>query len=245
MKKITFEIEGQEYKLPNYISIENYSKIFKIKDLFVDEYFNAKLISTLSGVKVERLMEANYQDLIKLVRYVMTLFPKDSNKFYQTFEFEGVKYGFLPDWKDMSFGEFVDLDTLMTKRGNELYDSLHYITAILYRPITKQYDGGRYDIEKYDVDTMMERADKFKKLDAKYFLSAQFFFLLFVRKSRYPTLKSLVKKMTFWQKVKMIKMYYLMKWKGVSVDSLDGLGSLIDWQTMISPNTKKSRVKKS
>jgi hypothetical protein len=47
MKEVTFELEGVEYQLPNKITIENYVKIFKIKELFSDQYFAAKLINKL------------------------------------------------------------------------------------------------------------------------------------------------------------------------------------------------------
>ena len=36
---IDFNIEGKKYDLPDFISIKNYVKIFKVKDLFSDDYF--------------------------------------------------------------------------------------------------------------------------------------------------------------------------------------------------------------
>jgi len=41
---VKFKLEGKEYKLPEFISISDYVKISKVKDLFTDEYFYPKLI---------------------------------------------------------------------------------------------------------------------------------------------------------------------------------------------------------
>lgn len=57
MKKITFELEGVEYKLPYYLTIGDYVKIFKVKDLFEDEYFSVKLINIITGAPMELLMK--------------------------------------------------------------------------------------------------------------------------------------------------------------------------------------------
>ena len=42
---INFKIEDKNYTLPDYITVGNYSKLFKIKDLFEDEMFAAKVIN--------------------------------------------------------------------------------------------------------------------------------------------------------------------------------------------------------
>lgn len=202
--KITFEVDGKEYEIPDYITIEDYVKVFKVKDLFVDEYFAAKVLSILTGAKVDDLLTVNYQVLEKLAGLALSKFPKDK-RFYQKFEFNGKEYGFLPDWRKMSYGEFIDLDTLMSRKDNELLDSVHLMTAIMYRPIIKTKRNGAYEIEEYDMDKMEERAEEFKKLDAKYFISGQFFFINFVRTYRGRSLLYLaMEKMTMKQRMKML-----------------------------------------
>ena len=56
---IDFNIEGKEYVLPDYMSIGNYVKIFKVKDLFSDDYFSAKMVSLVSDCPVEDLLECD------------------------------------------------------------------------------------------------------------------------------------------------------------------------------------------
>ena len=57
------------------------------------------------------------------------------------------EYGFIPSLEDMSFGEYVDLDTFI---GDN--DNLHRAMNVLYRPI-KLKQGNRYILEDYNPDT--------------------------------------------------------------------------------------------
>ena len=240
MSRISFEIEGKEYFLPDYISIEDYVKVYKIKDLFVDEYFSVKLLNILTGAPVEQLMEVNYNTIEQLTNYAMSKFPTDKTKFIPKFEFEGVKYGFIPNWKDLSFGEFIDVDTLMSRKGNELLDSIHIITAILYRPIIEENKKGVYKIEKYDTDKMLDRAETFKRLDSKYFIGSQFFFHKFETKYFERIHQSLIPKMSIWMQIKLIWKMRKMIYQIVFKKDSDGSQLLTDLQTMILQNIIKS-----
>ena len=59
----------------------------------------------------------------------------------------GVDYGFIPDLENMSFGEYVDLDTFI---GDN--DNLHRAMNVLYRPIDLK-QGQRYTLKEYNQDT--------------------------------------------------------------------------------------------
>ena len=60
MKDIEFELKGVEYKLPDFISIENYVKVFKIKEIFSDSYLAAKILNIVTGAPLDLLLEVNY-----------------------------------------------------------------------------------------------------------------------------------------------------------------------------------------
>lgn len=183
MSDVKFELDGVEYQLPNFISIENYVKIFKIKDILSDEYFGAKLVSIMSGAQVDKLLETNYQHVEYLASYIMSLFPQGEPQFIDKFELDGIDYGFLPSWKKVSFAEFVDLDTLMSKKSDEMLNYIHIMTSIMYRPIITDPSKHDFEIEKYNSESMIKRAELFnKELDIKYFMGAQFFFIKFASK---------------------------------------------------------------
>jgi hypothetical protein len=178
-----FKIEDKEYNIPQFISIENYSKIYKVKDLFSDDYFSAKLVSLVTGAPVEDLLESDYQELSYIAAYIMSLIPLDTPKFVDRFELNGVKYGFFPNWRDLTYAEFVDIDTISTKKQEEVLDMLHILCSVMYRPIINERSEHDFDIEKYDVKKMVTRSELFKKeLDCKYVLGAMFFFINFARK---------------------------------------------------------------
>lgn len=202
---IKFEINNKEYELPEFVSIKNYVDIFKIKDLFSDDYFSAKLLNIVTGIPIEEVLASDYSQVNYLATEILQKIPLKTPEFIDRFEIDGIKYGFIPDWKDMSFAEFADLDTLSTKKQDELLTNLHIIASIMYRPVTTEKSLHDYEIEKYDVKKMKKRAEIFKdKLDIKYVLGAQFFFINFANKySNYFHLSS-IQTLSIWTRIKIL-----------------------------------------
>jgi len=242
MKNITFELQGVEYQLPNFMSIGDYVKIFKVKDLFEDEYFAIKLINIITGAPMDLLMKANRQVINNLSGELLKIIPTREPGFVDRFELDDVEYGFIPSWKDMSFGEFADLDTLMTKKPEDMLNYLHIITAILYRPITKVYSEHKFEIEEYNVHTMEIRAELFKnKLNVEYALGSQFFFIHFAKIYSKNTLTSSLS----WMRISLIQIKFAWKWRKQIWKSLwrknsDGTLFLTELQMMILQDTIKS-----
>ena len=242
---IKFKIEQTEHKVPDFISIENYSKIYKIKDLFSDDYFAAKLISIVTDAKVEDLLESDYQEVSYLASYIMSLIPTEKPEFVDRFELNGVKYGFFPSWKELTFAEFIDMDTLSTKKSDEILDTLHILAAIMYRPITEEKTEHDFKIEKYDVNTMIERAELFKKqLNVKYILGAQFFFIKFASRFSSYTQISSIKTLSIWTKIKIVWSMRKLMWNIIFRRRSVGSLSSTELLTMILQSTKSS-IKKT
>ena len=238
--KVEFEIDGKNYELPEFINVEQYTKIFKLKDVLSDEYFAVKLINALSGCPVEDLLQVNYQQIEHLALYCMSLFPKDKEKFIDRFEIDGVQYGFLDSWKKFSFAEWVDLDTLITKNPEQVIDNIHIILAIMYRPIVSEdKKTKKYTIEKYDSEKMIERAELFKKnLDVRIYFGTLVFFSRFVKKYTSPTQQSLTS-LSLWTQMKLVWKYRKII-KIVSQANGDGISSLTNLPTMILQSTMES-----
>ena len=239
MKKVTFELEGVEYKLPYYLTIGDYVKIFKVKDLFEDEYFSVKLINIITGAPMDLLMKANRDVINTLSMELLKIIPTSEPAFADKFTLEGVEYGFIQTWKNMTFGEFADLDTLMTKKPEEFLNYLHIITAILYRPITKYKGKHKFEIEEYNVHTMEERAELFKnKLNVEYALGSQFFFIHFARTSFQNTRIS----SKMWMRISWMQIKFVWKWRKKIWTNLwrknsDGTWFLTELQMMILQDT--------
>jgi hypothetical protein len=247
MKRITFDLDGVEYKLPQQLTIENYVKIYKVKDLFDEEYFLPRLINILTDAPMDLLLKAERGKVQMLNQPLMDILPSGNPPFLDRFELDGVQYGFIPSWKKMSFGEFADLDTLMTKKPEDMLDYIHIITAIMYRPIISEKTKHKFEIEEYNQVTLEERAELFKKkLDVEVALGGQFFFTQFAKNYLNPTRISLKS----WMKISwvQIKMAWRMRkwiWKLIFRKRLDGTSFLIDFQTMMLQDTNKLLKKQS
>ena len=241
MRKVTFELDGKEYKIPQILTIENYVKIYKVKDLFDEEYFLPRLINILTDAPMDLLLKAERDKIQMLNKPLMDIFPSDKPVFLDRFELDGVQYGFLPSWKKMSFGEFADLDTLMTKKPEEMLDFIHIITAIMYRPIVKEISKHKFEIEEYDFNSTQERAELFKKkLDVEVSLGGQFFFTQFARNCFNPTQTSL------WEWMKISRIQIRIAWKMrrqilklIFKRRSDGISFLTDFQMMILQDMNK------
>lgn len=235
---IKFKIEQKEYYIDDFMSIENYSKIYKMKDLFTDEYFAAKILNIVCGTPMEDLLECPFEEINYLASQIVNKIPNESDvKFVDRFELNGIQYGFFPDWKEMTFAEFIDLDTISTKKTDELLSLLHILCAIMYRPITEEISLHNFKVEKYDVDKMKVRAELFKKqLDIRIILGGQFFFIKYAKKySNY--IPPYLGKLTIWNQFKMIWILWRMIFKITSKNRSGGFLSSTKLVTMILRNT--------
>ena len=242
MGKITFELDKKQYELPGFLSIENYVKVYKVKDFLGEEFFQAMLLNAITGAKMESVLKGSHAEITYLSNYLITLFPNTDYPFYDTFTLNGVDYGFIPSWKSMSFAEFVDLDTLMNKPMNEIIENLHIICAIMYRPITKKNTEHDFIIEEYDSEEMIQRAEIFKReLDVKYVLGGQFFFSQFAEQSLKNTpLYSMSKWKNFWLKMKVTWKMRKWIWKSLLNKRLDGSQLSIALLEMMLQDIQKS-----
>ena len=242
---IEFNLNGKDYEMKEFLSIGDYMKIFKVKDLFEDEYFKAKVINLLTDCPMDDLIGADNHKVDFLATSIFAMVPRQPVQFKDRFELDGIEYGYLPSYKKISFGEFVDMDTLLTKKPEEAIDYLHIITAIMYRPIIKSKSKHDFQIEKYDGSTVEERANLFKeKLDIKFTLGGQFFFTQFVSKSYNSTPLSLRKRMLMeWRTLKVLWKHRKTVWKLLLKKDLDGTSSLIEFQMEMLRSTLKSMKK--
>jgi hypothetical protein len=242
---IKFKLEEKEYNVPDFISIDHYSKMYKVKDFFTDDYFAAKLITIVTDAKLEDLLESDYQEISYISSYILSLLPQDKPPFKDRFTLDGIEYGFFPNWKDLTFAEFVDMDTISTKKPDELLGMLHILAAVMYRPIIYKRSEHDFDIEKYDVKTMVQRSELFKyKLDVRYILGAQFFFIKFAKRFSLYSQASSIRNLSIWMRMKLSWKMRRIIWRMIFKKSSDGSLSSTELLQMILQNTSTS-IKKT
>jgi len=134
------------------IRLEQYQKFVKLYDGEVTEEFMAlKMLEIFCGVKLSDAYNLRYKDVDGVVQ-ILTETLNDKPQLVRTFFMDGVEYGFIPNLDDMSFGEYIDLDTYL---GD--WQNIHKAMAVLYRPIKSKY-GERYNIVDYQIiDSEMMR----------------------------------------------------------------------------------------
>ena len=147
------------------ITLKQYQKFLKIQENNDDVYFlQCKMIEifcNLDAVSVRLLKVLDANRVMDILNDMLNSTPE----LIRTFKLGGIEYGIIPDFDDMSLGEYIDLDTYM---GD--WENMQIAMNVLYRPI-KEKLGEKYIIKDYDVTTK----DKLTEIPVDVVLGAVFF----------------------------------------------------------------------
>ena len=132
----------------NEITLGQYQEFAKLDGTLEDTHDTAiqlKIVEIFCKVPeiVVRNMKAT--DIAEVCEIINTMF-NTNHQLINKFSLGGVDYGFIPELDDMTFGEYMDLDTFI---GDN--DNLHRAVNVLFRPIEHKR-GARYTIKDYDAD---------------------------------------------------------------------------------------------
>jgi hypothetical protein len=136
----------------NDVTLKQYQEFSKLEsklDETNDSAIQLKIVEIFCKVPeiVVRNMKAT--DIAEVCEIINTMFDVQ-HQLINRFTLNGVEYGFIPELDDMSFGEYMDLDTFI---GDN--DNLHRALNVLFRPIEHKR-GNRYKIKEYNPDTSEE-----------------------------------------------------------------------------------------
>ena len=148
------------------ITLGQYQKYLKIQSENEDENFLAiKMIEIFCGLRGDTIMAMKAKS-IKDITMILTDMFNEKPQLVKEFKLNGRTYGFIPKLEDMSFGEYIDLDTYIGDMEN-----IHRAMNVLYRPIKQKYDD-KYLIEDYTGDD----PEKMKSMPMDAVLSSILFF---------------------------------------------------------------------
>tara|TARA_R110000803_G_scaffold22983_1_gene56655 strand:+ start:177 stop:830 length:654 start_codon:yes stop_codon:yes gene_type:complete len=148
------------------ITLRKYQKFVKLNVEDADERFlQIKMIEIFCEISHEKILKIKFSDADKVTAILGDMFLQKP-KLVTKFKLNGVDYGFIPELDEISFGEYIDLDTYL---GD--WENIHTAMNVLYRPI-ESVKGERYVIKDYNVDTKDNLLDM--PLDAV--ISSVFFF---------------------------------------------------------------------
>ncbi len=129
----------------NEITLGQYQEFDKL-DLTKEAEVQSKMIEIFCKVPVEVVRSMKAKDITDICVIINNMFDTE-HQLINRFQMNGIDYGFIPDLENMSFGEYVDLDTFI---GDN--DNLHRAMNVLYRPIDLK-QGQRYTLKEYNPDT--------------------------------------------------------------------------------------------
>lgn len=191
-KKIELEL-----KVPvsmSSIKLGDYQKYIKIvnglkDDEGSDNFLRLKILEIFCNVELKDSYKLPLSVFDSAINKVLDCLNEETpliRRFYITGP-EGetpVEFGFIPNLHEMSFGEYVDLDTQITDLQN-----IHKAMAVLYRPIIEKKKDA-YKIAPYEGHEKTEELMRDMPLDVA--LGALvFFYRLGMKLSKYTTVSSL------------------------------------------------------
>lgn len=149
----------------NEITVEQMVKWNKAVEENHTSILEFQMVSILCNVSFIDVLNIPLQQLREVVSELVKLFESEP-VLIDRFELNGVTYGFIPNFDNLTTAEYIDLDTYAET------DILRFL-AVLYRPIESTY-GKLYNIQDYKGTE--ENYLKMAHAPAMAFLGAKVFF---------------------------------------------------------------------
>ena len=136
-------------KVPNSLSeitLGQYQKFNKVLSEEPDEDFlQKKTIEIFCQVNLADVNQYKYSSIVQVIEIINKMFEQKPT-LIKRFKHKGDELAFIPKLDEMSFGEFVDLDLLLSD-----WETMDEAMAVLYRKIEHSHKNN-YTIEAYDSD---------------------------------------------------------------------------------------------
>jgi hypothetical protein len=126
----------------------------------------------VTGYTKEQLREKSMDDIApSITKFIEECKDYNQNKLEKYIRIGDKVMGFHPNLEAMSFGEYLDLNQLVS---SDFTNNLPKIMSILYRPVVSEFMHN-YEIEKYDSNVHIKNADLFREVDMAYVNGAMVF----------------------------------------------------------------------
>lgn len=141
----------------NEVTLKQYQKWLKIAEgKEVDNFLQQKMVEIFCNIELKQVLQIKAIDINNICENITKLFEQKP-KFINKFNHNETEFGFIPKLDDMSFGEYIDLDTYL---GD--WQLMHKAMSVLFRPITykkkEQYliedyqSSDKYDLQNITLD---------------------------------------------------------------------------------------------
>jgi len=157
------EYDSKKYELKE-LTIEKWQNIMKFKDIYDEIDMYIMIIAEMTGLTPEQIREGDAKSLVATGQALHSFINQQSKEVYYEIKYEDVEYE-LCDFSNMTFGQFVDIDTFIMKDESYKVANLNELAAYLYTEKGKKY--GQTNFKK--------NIENFKLLPMKYIEGAVFF----------------------------------------------------------------------
>tara|TARA_R110000822_G_scaffold95196_7_gene217855 strand:+ start:2856 stop:3569 length:714 start_codon:yes stop_codon:yes gene_type:complete len=165
------EYDGKKYPVKE-PTIKGWSELMTAKSFEDHLTMAVKLISLSTGLLESEILKANAGSVYSAAEGLIETYTENSEKFNEIITFNGKRYKFV-DIKNLTFGEFVDIDDIMVKPESEKINYLPMLMALLYRELD---ENGHY--MEYDTLRIEKTAKEFELLPVRHLNSSMVFFYL-------------------------------------------------------------------
>jgi hypothetical protein len=128
----------------NEVTLKQYQKWLKIAEgKELDSFLQQKMVEIFCNVPLKQVLQIKASDINNICEELTKLFNNEP-KFIDRFTLNDKEFGFIPKLDDISFGEYVDLDTYLAD-----WELMHKAIGVLFRPIVFKKKE-KYLIEDYE-----------------------------------------------------------------------------------------------
>lgn len=165
MLEHVIEYNGKKYYVKD-PTIKTWTEVMKLKDILDEAELFIKIIELTTGMSQEDILSADASQVKKVGEQVLSIVTGSNKKVVTNFTHNGEDYEFL-DISNLSFGQYIDIDTFLSKDENYRVQNLSQLAAYLY------IEKGT----KYGEKNIAQRTKKFEDLPIKYMEGSVFFLL--------------------------------------------------------------------
>ena len=127
------------------VTLHQYQRFLKVQESTNDDnVIGMKMIEIFCNVSADIVKGLKVNDAYAIVEMLKNIMTQKTD-LQRVIRVRGIRYGFIPNLDEMTFGEYVDLDTYLTS-----WDNMHKAMSVLYRPIQTQ-NKDLYNIKEYEA----------------------------------------------------------------------------------------------
>tara|TARA_R100000231_G_scaffold86719_2_gene65819 strand:- start:2634 stop:3284 length:651 start_codon:yes stop_codon:yes gene_type:complete len=128
------------------VTLRDYKHFLKIQENNEDgRFIKAKMLEIFCKIGLKEVYRMKYKDSEEVLSILEKTF-NDKPSLVRKFKLGKTQYGFHPQLDDLTFGEYIDLDTYI---GD--WDNIEKAMNVLYRPIITSI-GEKYAIDEYNTE---------------------------------------------------------------------------------------------